>query len=55
LMVWSVFANILYLPLLLSMFGGEYLVRVLVLPRSVHTNLFVTLRSAWKTFASSRS
>ena len=55
LVTWSVFANILYLPLLLAMFGIEYLVRVLVLPRSVHTNLFITLQSAWKTFASSRS
>lgn len=55
LTVWSMFANILYLPLLLAMFGVEYLVRVVVLPRSVHTNLFVTLQSAWKTFGSRKS
>lgn len=55
LVVWSVFANIMYLPLLLAMFGSEYLVRVLILPTSVHTNLLVTLQSAWKTFASPRS
>ena len=54
LVTWSIFANILYAPLVLAMFGIEYLVRVLILPRGVHTNLLVTLQAVWKTFSSSR-
>lgn len=32
---WSLFANVLYLPLVLLMFAGEYLVRRLALPRDL--------------------
>ncbi len=42
--VWSLFANILYLPLLILMFAVEYLVRLRRLPHIKHVSLADTLR-----------
>lgn len=42
---WSMFANLLYWPLLIAMFAIEYGVRVLVLPRDQRVGFFATIRT----------
>lgn len=41
---WSLFANVLYMPLLLAMFAGEYLVRRLLLPRELRGHWLDAMR-----------
>jgi uncharacterized membrane protein len=43
--VWSLFANILYWPLLLAMFVIEYGVRICVLPRDQRAGFIATMRA----------
>lgn len=38
--VWSAFVNLLTLPLVIAMFAGEYLVRVVLLPRGERAGFF---------------
>lgn len=47
---WSVFINFLSLPLLLAMFAGEYLVRVLVIPRQERASFLQSIGS-WRQMA----
>lgn len=47
---WSLFANILYMPLLTLMFISEYLVRLRLLPHIRHVGLIDTLRSSSRYF-----
>lgn len=42
---WSTFANLLYWPLLLTMFAAEYAVRLCVLPRDQRAGLLATVRA----------
>lgn len=42
---WSTFANLLYWPLLIAMFGIEYAARLLVLPRDQRAGFFATIRA----------
>lgn len=42
--VWSFFANILYLPMLITMFAVEYMVRLRCLPHIEHVSLADTFR-----------
>jgi uncharacterized membrane protein len=44
IMVWSVFANILDLPLVALMFVIEYIVRLRVLPEVKHVSIFESMR-----------
>lgn len=45
--VWSLFANLLTLPLVAAMFIGEYLVRRLVLPHAPHVSIAAGARAFW--------
>lgn len=45
--LWSIFVNFLSLPLLLAMFAGEYLVRVIVIPPGERAGLLQSIRS-WR-------
>ena len=47
LSVWSVFANLLTLPLVAAMFIGEYLVRRLLLPDMPHVSIAAGVRAFW--------
>jgi uncharacterized membrane protein len=46
---WSVFANFLWLPLILLMFGAEYLVRLRRLPHLEHNGFMDGILAFWKT------
>ena len=48
--VWSAFVNLLSLPLLAAMFAGEYLVRLLVVPRSERSG-FLQAVTAYRQFS----
>jgi uncharacterized membrane protein len=52
--VWSIFVNLLSLPLLVAMFAGEFLVRSLVVPRAERSGFFKAL-AAYRQFASGKS
>jgi uncharacterized membrane protein len=45
--LWSAFINFLSLPLLLAMFGAEYLVRVIVIPRDERAG-FLQAVTSWR-------
>lgn len=45
--LWSAFINFLSLPLLLAMFAGEYLVRIIVIPRGERAG-FIQSMTAWR-------
>lgn len=47
LMAWSMYANILYLPLVFLMFAAEFSVRLRVLRGTPHTRLIKTMRCVW--------
>lgn len=47
---WSAFVNLLSLPLLAAMFTGEYLVRILVVPRAERGGFFESV-AAYRQFA----
>ena len=47
LTVWSIFANVLTLPLVAAMFIGEYLVRRLMLPDLPHVSITAGARAFW--------
>lgn len=51
--LWSEFANLLYWPLLLSMFALEYLTRMFALPRAERAGIFATVR-AFRTLAATQ-
>jgi uncharacterized membrane protein len=44
---WSFFANVLYFPILLGLFGLEYLVRRIRFPDMEHASLFKSLQLYW--------
>jgi len=44
IVVWSVFANVLALPLVALMFGVEYIVRLWLLPDIKHVSIFHAMR-----------
>jgi uncharacterized membrane protein len=48
--LWSAFVNLLSLPLLAAMFGGEYLVRMLAIPREERSSFFQAV-GAYREFA----
>ena len=48
--VWSAFVNLLSLPLLAAMFAGEYLVRLVVVPRSERSGFFQAV-TAYREFS----
>ena len=45
LTLWSAFVNLLTFPLVLAMFAGEYLVRVLSLPAAERAGFFESIRA----------
>lgn len=51
---WSIFANLLYWPLLLTMFALEYLIRNLVLPADQRAGFIATI-NAFRQFAAVRA
>jgi uncharacterized membrane protein len=46
--VWSVFANLLTLPLVALMFAAEYAVRLAVLPPGERSNILDAVRAYWR-------
>ena len=48
--VWSWFVNLLSLPLLVAMFAGEYVVRMIVIPASERTGFFQAV-AAYRKFS----
>ena len=52
--VWSAFVNLLSLPLLAAMFIGEYLVRIVMVPREERSSIFQAV-AAWREFSSRKS
>lgn len=48
--VWSAFVNLLSLPLLVAMFVGEYVARILLVPRSERSGFFEAL-GAYRQFS----
>ena len=53
--IWSIFANLLALPLVISMFLGEYLVRRRVLPPHELTSIMGSIRAYRLSFTHSNS
>jgi uncharacterized membrane protein len=55
LAVWSVFANLLTLPLVVAMFLAEYLYRILRYPNFSHASIRSTIRAFLKHGESGRA
>ena len=57
MVVWSFFVNVLDLPLIALMFGGEYLYRVINVPNRPHSTIPQVVRAFMQrnTFATKRA